>query len=203
MKKAVLLFCLIFSFAAFAGAQDEVTEPETNTTFSKIMGEEPELSLFGVAPRTKWFFKVYGVGLYADANAVKAVMGDREANEIVLGAAVRAMSGHRALVLKFVRDIDKGKMVGAFTEAIEKTMPISDERIAEDAQTLLDAFIDVKEGDEAVMYFAGDSIRLLGNGDELALLENRYLARALLSAYIGSDPIDTNIKQKLLASAPF
>lgn len=199
MKKTLLALCILFCMAASVPAQETVTEPATETEFATTMGSEPELALLGVAPRTKWMFKVYGVGLYADPAAIKAVLGDRELSPVMLGAAVRAMSGHRALVLKFVRDIDKGKMVGAFTEAIEKTIPIDDPRIAEDAEKLLDAFVDVKQGDVATMYFAGDEIRLFGNDEEVMRLENRTLARALLAAFIGSNPIDEGIKEKLLS----
>lgn len=202
MRITLIAIFLLLCCSVVVYSQDSVTEKETNTTFSATYGENPTLHLMGVAPRTKWMFKVYGVGLYADPEAIDALLGDKKANKIMLGAVVRAMSGHRALVLKFVRDIDKGKMSGAFTEAIEKTMPIDDPSIADDASKLLDAFVDVKNGDEAVMYFAGDTIRLLGNGDELLTLENRDLARALLAAYIGSNPIDDNIKEKLLSKRP-
>lgn len=202
MKKILGVLCLLFCATLFLNAQDTVTEPETNTSFAATFGDSPSLNLMGVAPRTKWMFKVYGVGLYADPTAVNAVLGNREATDVLLGAAIRAMSGDRALVLKFVRDIGKDQMAGAFTEAIELTMPVDDERIAVDAKQLLDAFVDIKNGDEAVMYFSGDTITLSGNGKELVSLKNRLLGRALLSAYVGSSPIDENIKKKLLAKRP-
>jgi len=183
MRTVFAVIGMLSCLTGIAMAQQSVTEPETNTSFEATMGDSPQLNLMGVAPRTKWMFKVYGVGLYADPNAVNAVIGNREATQVLLGAAIRAMSGDRALVLKFVRDIDKGKMSGAFTEAIEMTMPIDDERIAKDAQTLLDSFVDIKNGDKAVMYFSGDTITVYGNDDELVKLENRLLARALLARF--------------------
>lgn len=195
MFTAVLL-CAALALAS--PAADTVTEESTGTVFTKTLGTDPQLSLLGVAPRTKWFFKVYGVGLYADPVAIKAALGGGEANEIRMAAAVLASSGHRAIVLKFVRDLEKAKIVEAFKEGIEKTMKLDDPRIAADAKALLGAFTDVKNGEEATLYFEGSVVSLIGRGTTLATVDNRSLARALLAIYIGSDPIDPEIKKNLL-----
>lgn len=189
---------LVAALAVIMPAEDTVKEESTGTVFTKTLGTDPQLSLLGVAPRTKWFFKVYGVGLYADPVAIKAALGDGEANEVRLAAAVLASSGHRAIVLKFVRDLEKAKLFEAFKEGIEKTMPMDDPRIAADAKTILGAFTDVKNGEEATLYFNGSQISLVGRGTTLATVDNRSLARALLAIYVGSDPIDPEIKKNLL-----
>lgn len=179
-----------------------VVEEATKTTFTRTMGQDPEMTLLGVAPRTKWFFKVYGVGLYADVAPLKILLGDGEVTEPRLSAAVTASPGHRALVLKFVRDIEKQKISDAFKEGIAKTVRLDDKRIASDAEKLLNAFRDIKNGDVAILHFNGSHITLIGNDEELVSMDNRVLTRALLAIYIGLDPIDKEIKRKLLHFKP-
>lgn len=202
MKRSFMLLALILLAASAVMADDTVTEKETNTTFDKKMGDDVVLSLMGVAPRTKWFFKVYGVGLYADPVMIGAALGDGPVNEVRLAAAVMASSGTRALVLKFVRDLDKGKMVGAFKEGIEKTVKLSNPKIKDDAAKFLAAFTPVKNGDVATLLFKGDEASLLANGKSVVTVKNRTLVRALLAIYIGSNPIDAGIKSKLLKNKP-
>jgi hypothetical protein len=202
MKRSFLLLAILLLVAITAMADDTVTEKETNTKFEKKIGESKELSLMGVAPRTKWFFKVYGVGLYADPVMINAVLGDGPTNEVRLAAAVMATSGKRALVLKFVRDLDQGKMVGAFKEGIERTIKLDNPKIKDDAAKLLAAFTPVKNGDVATLMFEGNKVSLLANGKSKVTVDNRTLSRALLAIYIGSNPIDAGIKSKLLKNRP-
>lgn len=202
MKRSFLVLVLILLAVSITLADDTIVEKETNTTFEKKIGADPQLSLMGVAPRTKWFFKVYGVGLYADPVMINAALGDGPSNEVRLAAAVIASSGSRAIVLKFVRDLDKGKMVEAFKEGIERTIKINDPKIKDDAAKFLAAFTPVKNGDVATLMFQGNKASLLANGTNIVTIENRTLVRALLAIYIGSNPIDAGIKSNLLKNRP-
>lgn len=198
---------IMFSLLMPSAMQDTVVEKSTNTTFKTTMGENPTLKLMGVAPRIKnvlgvYGAKVYGLALYADPEAINIALGEGEASKVRLAAAVTMTSGHRALVLKFVRDLTKDVMEKAFKEAIERTLPIDDPKIADDAKKYLAAFVDIKNGDEAMMYFEGSKITLFGNGTPLVSVDNKTLARALLASYIGTNPIEEKIKTALLAKRP-
>ena len=187
--------------------EDVVVEKSTKTSFKKSIGDNPKLNLMGVAPRIKnvlgvYGAKVYGVGLYADPEAIETALGGGNPSKIRLAAAIIATSGRRALVLKFVRDLKKDVMENAFKEAIERTIPINDPKIADDAKRFLAAFVDITKGDEAMMYFQGNKITLYGNGLAAVTVENRSLARALLASYVGINPIDDKIKNALLAKKP-
>jgi hypothetical protein len=183
------------------GADDTVNEPVTQTTFDKTWGDPP-VQLYGVAPRKKVFFKVYGVGLYADRTAVDAKLVELGGgtSKDKLAQAIIASDGRRVIVLKFVRDLSKSRIQGAFREGIEKTIRLSDTRIADDAKVFLDAMRDIKKGDVAEMVLEGDgSTTLIGNSETLVSVNNRTLGDALLAIYIGSDPIAKDIKEKLLS----
>ena len=181
---------------------DTVVEPVTKTTFTKTWGEDPVLKLYGVADRKRVFFKVYGVGLYAEEEAVNAKleeMGGGDSKD-KLAEAIVACDGRKVIVLKFVRDIERSRIQGAFRDGIELSMRVTDERIAEDAEALLGAMRDIKNGEYAELVLDGDgTVKLLGNGEELLVLNNRMLGDALLKIYIGEKPLHKNIKAKLLS----
>jgi hypothetical protein len=204
MKQGLCVLAVFILLAPAVVAQDTVTEKVTNTAFDKTMGENPTLKLYGIAPRIKnilgvYDAKVYGVGMYADPQAIEAALGGSELTPIRLAAAMMASSGHRAIVLKFVRDLERQIMADAFEEGIELTIPIDDPRIADDAQTLLAAFTDIKNGDVATLYFAGSEVILRGSQNEvLAQVDNRLLGRALIAAYVGTEPVDKKVKASLL-----
>lgn len=185
------------------GNEDTVTEPTTKTTFSKTWGDPP-VKLYGVAPRKKIWFKVYGVGVYADKEAVEAKLaelGDGTSTDR-LAEAVITCNGRRVIVLKFVRDLSKGRMQGAIREGLEKSFKLSDERIAADATSFLNAMQDIKKGDIAEMILDADgTIKLTGKGEELLNINNRILGDALLAIYIGEKPISKEMKQQLLSLA--
>jgi len=184
-------------------AQDDmVTEPVTKTKFSRTWGENPPLKLYGVSDRKRIFFKVYGIGLYADEEAVNAKleeMGGGDSKDKIAEAII-ASNGCRVLVLKFVRDVSRSRIQGAFRDGIELSIRLTDERIAEDAKALLDAMRDIKKGEVAELVLDADgTVKLIGNGEELLSLNNRTLGDALVKIYIGKKPLHKNIKAKLLS----
>ena len=198
-----------FAFLAIAIAllaplpeEDTVLEPVTQTTFTKTWGEDPVLKLYGVSDRKRVFFKVYGIGLYAEEAAVNAKlkeMGGGDSKD-KLAEAIINCDGRRVIVLKFVRDVEKSRIQGAFRDGIELSMRVTDERIAEDAEALLGAMRDIKNGEYAELVMDGDgTVKLLGNGEELLVLNNRILGDALIKIYIGQNPLHKNIKAKLLS----
>jgi hypothetical protein len=197
--KIALIAAIIVGLFIPAMAADTVTEKTTNTTFDKT---KDGMELLGVAPRLKNILgikvKVYGVGLYADKAAMDAKIGTMTRNTTIFAAALKSMSGKRAIVMKFVRDLDNSVMSGAFTEGIEMSMPIDDPRIAEDAKVFLAAFVPIKSGDTATLVFEGDRLSLYDMEKELVSVENRDLSRAIMSTYIGSNPVDPSVKKNLL-----
>ena len=201
MKRSCMILAIVlFATTAFA---DTVNEPVTNTNFEKTFGSEPVLKLFGVAPRIKnvlgvYGAKVYGAGLYVDEEALLVATGGDKKNKIRIAAALMSMSGERAIVLKFVRDLEKKVMADAFKEGIEKSISINDPKIAADAKKFLAAFTAIKNGDWATMKFSGKSVTLYGNDDKLVSVENRSLSRALMQTFVGTNPVDEKVKKGLL-----
>ena len=179
-----------------ANIQDQVVEPGTKTRFYKTLGG---MDLLGVAARSRFWVKVYGIALYAETNAVKEQLGENSVNTNSLANAVVHADGRRALVMHFVRNVSRDSIQGAFREGIERTIKVSDEKIADDAKTFLDAMTDIKKGDWVELYFENDgAVKLRGNGEEIVSVTNARLQQAILDIYLGLRPIDGNIKKNLL-----
>lgn len=186
--------------AFFSPVQDDVViEEATKVEFARTIGDDPALDILGVACRKRYFVKVYAIGLYAEKGPVMEALSGNTVGDEAQAKAVIESTGHRALVLKFVRNVGAKSIRGAFEGGIEKTMKIDDPSIAEDAKALLDSFADVKKGDVAELHFNGaGTIILSGNGEEILKVENLVLEKVLLAIYIGENPIDKKIKANLL-----
>ncbi len=200
--KTLALLAALAAFGLPLQDVDEATEPATGVAFATSVGESQEMRLLGVAARTRWMFKIYAIGLYAEVDPLRELLGEGPVNDQRLSAAVIASRGQRALVLKFVRNLTAEQFQGAFSEGIERTIAINDERIAADAATFLDAITDIANGDVAVLWFGGEGeITLNVNDEEEARMQvtNRTLARAILSIYLGLDPVDERLKRNLMS----
>jgi hypothetical protein len=178
---------------------DIVIEEATKTEFTRTLGENPTIELLGLAHRSRYFVKVYGIALYAEREPLMQALGEGEADEDAKAEAVLASTGRRALVMKFVRDVGADKIRDAFRDGIELTIKIDDPLIAEDAVAFLEKVSDVKKGDTAEILIEGDgTTTLLGNGEELIKVCNPHLAKAILATHLGQNPVDKNIKKNLL-----
>jgi hypothetical protein len=196
-----ILILVTVGFSLFSPIQDDdmVIEEATKTEFARALGENPAMELLGVAHRSRYFVKVYGIALYAEREPVMLALGEGEADENAKAEAVLASTGRRALVMKFVRDVGASKISDAFREGIELTIKIDDPLIAEDAKAFLEKVSDVKKGDTAEILIEGDgTTSLLGNGEELVKVCNPHLAKAILATHLGNTPVDNNIKKNLL-----
>lgn len=149
-----------------------------------VAGEH--LTLNGMAVRDKFFIKVYVGALYLPkpmTNADDIIHADTP----------------KALLMQFVRDVKRDKLVQAYREAFASNAP----DLAASQKTNVDQFLafltDVKEGDRiGFVYEPGKGSRLSLNGSDKLTIAGKAFADLFLLVYIGPHPPTDDVKRGLL-----
>ncbi len=134
------------------------------------------LVLNGTATRKKFIVKVYVAGLYL---AAKETDGEK----------ILAADEPRHLVMQFVHDVDKGKMCGAWQEALENNTPDASAELRAQFETLCSYMEDIKKGERfAFTYLPAEGTRVDVKGVTKGTIEGKAFADALFKAWIGPHP---------------
>lgn len=144
------------------------------------------LRLNGLGLRKKAIFKVYVGGLYLEAPSKDA-------------GAVIAANAPKAVVMHFLRSVDRGKLVEAYKEGFEAN---AGPRAAAQ-KTNIDRFYgfigDVKDGTEMrFAYVPGKGTTVSRDAKELGTIEGKDFAEALFSVWLGLKPPSADLKKGLL-----
>ena len=198
MRLAATAAIIALAITTPGWAQDEVTEPKSGVKFNV---ERDDMALLGTALRIKKIAfikaKVYAVGFYVSKQALagplaahKGKLGTPEFyNDLVWG------DFPKQVVLKFTRDVGQKKIQDAMREALEGT-----------DKTLLDQFVsyfpEVKDGQECTLRWAkGGTLETIMVGQAKPPLESKDFAAALFNIYVGTKPLQDDIKQGLVSRA--
>jgi hypothetical protein len=176
-----------------------VAEPTTGVRFA---AKADGMSLLGVGLRIKKILfvtaKVYAVGLYVSDEAVKGPLAAYKGKESSPEFFNELVTGdfEKRLVLKFVRDVGQSRVQESMREALA---PRTD-------KTLLDRFVsyfpEVKTGQECVLHWAqGGTLKTKMVGAEKPPIENKGFSTALFGLYVGTQPLQEDIKQGLVSQA--
>ena len=175
---AVLLLSLL---ATPALARDIEGTPIADT----VTAEGKTLLLIGGGIRTKWMFSVYVGALYAEKptfNAANLIKSDQ----------IKRMELH------MLRDVGKDKIVESITEGFDKQskaqMPALKDRLAQ----LAAAVPDLKKGDVLTLTYVPDKGTVVGGAAKETVIPGKDFADALFSVWLGPDPVDGDLKRKLL-----
>lgn len=148
------------------------------------------LKLNGMALRSKKVafvsVKVYVGGLYLAAPATTA-------------DAALAADAPRAMVMEFVRDVDRGKLVDGWKDGFAANSP--DKQAAQKANIdkFLAAVTDVKDGQRVIyVYEPGKGTTVTFPGGKSFTAEGKDFADVFLANYIGKDPPSADFKAGLL-----
>jgi hypothetical protein len=143
------------------------------------------LRLNGAGLRTRFFFKVYVIGLYLSAPA-------RTADDVLEGP------GSRRVSLFVLRNLDGSEIAGAIGEAFARNaadaMPSLKERL-----TRFEAmFPAVHPGDRIDLTVDGDRTTVVVQDESRGTIDGADFARALLAVWLGPNPVDANLERALL-----
>jgi hypothetical protein len=143
---------------------------------TRVDVEGHALVLNGTATRKKFIVKVYVAALYLAAKETDA--------EKILAA-----DEPRHMVMQFVHDVDKGKMCGAWNEALEHNTPDASAELKAQFETLCSYMEDIKKGEQfAFTYLPGQGTRVDVKGATKGTIEGKAFADALFKAWIGPHP---------------
>lgn len=185
MKKIVLAFCgFLLCWNANALEIAGVRLPETAQVGSV------NLQLNGAGIRTRFFFKIYVAALYLPQkqSAAEAIIVDEREHRIALHV---------------LHELGSKKLFSALSGAIEANHTPA-ELTAMDAQLIqmgqiFDAVKEVKPGDVITLDYLPASGTLIGvNGTALGTIRGAAFNRALLKIWLGSKPVQDDLKKELL-----
>jgi hypothetical protein len=149
-----------------------------------------DLVLNGAGIRTKFFFKVYVAALYLEAKqtSVSAVITDENPQRIAL---------------HMLRDLGEKRFLNAFLEAIEANYTKAEMAMMNDQiKQMSDIFHlveDLHSGDVITIdYLPSIGTEISVNGVTYGTIVGEMFHRALLNIWLGSHPVQSNLKAALL-----
>lgn len=182
MRKTTLLVLASFGVAAAvtAGELAGVTMPERKNVNGQV------LQLNGMGLRKKAVFKVYVGALYLTQKSSDP-------------AAILAADQPRQMVMHFLRDVGKDRLVEAWKEGFAGNSPAAQTKLAKEIERFLGFWRDVAEGEEVLMTYVPDKGTTVSfGGKEVGTIEGKEFADALLSVWLGPKPPSEDLKAGLL-----
>jgi hypothetical protein len=185
LRPAAALILATLTLPAATGTLHAAELAGVNMTDSYAVGSE-RLILNGMAIRDKFFIKVYVGGLYLPKRASNA-------EEII------RTDTPKALVMQFVRDVKRDKLVQAYNEAFAGNAADMAARQKTNIERFFAFLTDVKEGDRiGFTYEPGKGSRFSLNNSEKLAIEGKEFADLFLLVYIGPHPPTAEVKRGLL-----
>ena len=180
---AVTLAALALLMTTGAGHAAELAGVQMADSYT--LGNE-HLVLNGMAVRDKFFIKVYVGGLYLQkrtSNAEDIIRADTP----------------KALLMQFVRDVKRDKLVQAYSEAFASNAADMAARQKTNVERFFAFLTNVKEGDRiGFVYEPGKGSRFALNGAEKLAIDGKEFADLFLLVYIGPRPPTAEVKRGLL-----
>jgi hypothetical protein len=185
MRKLFLFFVLFF-MAYPVGAK----EIEGVAIDEQITAEDGAvLQLNGAGIRKKVFFKIYIAQLYLQNPATET-------------AQIISDDGRKRIVMHFLYDkVEKEKLVAGWNEGFAAN---SDPAMLAALQPRIDTFNamfdeDAVKGDRIVFdYLPGKGTAVMTKGKDRGIIEGKDFNDALLSIWLGKNPISTDLREALL-----
>jgi hypothetical protein len=106
----------------------------------------------------------------------------------------------KCLTIHYFWDIPREKFGPAGIAVLERMYPPEQlEVMREPLQRIDQAYVDIQEGDRYTLsYIPGQGTTLLHNGQHLVTIPGTEFARLYFSIWLGSDPVDSGLRDRLL-----
>jgi hypothetical protein len=177
-----LAVVLALAGSAAAGEKAGVRMPDT----LEVVGKQLRLNGMGLREATALKINVYVAALY-----LEEVSSDP--GTIVGSTQVKH------LVLKFVRDVDRGDIVKAWNDGFRGNATVQLTAIQEPITRMNSWMTDFKKGDTlGFTYVPGQGVHVDVNGAHKGVLAGEDFARSLFSIWLGPRPPSGNLKKGLL-----
>src|SRR5262249_44580551 len=145
------------------------------------------LTLNGAGLRTRFFFKVYAIGLYLEHSSSDA-------------RAILAADEVRRAELHMLRSVSGSEMGDAIATALNANAGSAAGQLKDRVDRLKGMFTSANEGEVIIFTYApGRGTAVSVQGRDAGTIEGKDFADALFGAWIGTAPVDDSLKQALLA----
>jgi hypothetical protein len=189
-----LAAAVVLSVLAAPAWSQDVTEPKSGTKFA---AHEGGMSLLGVGLRARSIamvkVKVYAMGLYvADSALGTELKGKAGTGELYRGVVEGDFK--KKVVLKFLRDLSSDQIRDAFRDALKGAGP--------KGEVWVNYFTSVVTGQEVVIAWTpGVGLETKAAGLSKPPLNDKTLASAVFSIWLGEKPISDDLKKDLVRHA--
>jgi hypothetical protein len=179
LRIAALMLCSLVAFPVAAKEVEGTQVPDTITSDGKT------LRLIGAGIRNKWFFNVYVGALYAEKPTFNAA-------NLIKGEQMKRMDLH------LLRDVGKEKIIESIREGFEKQSKAQMPALQGRLDQLAAAVPDLKKGDALSLTYVPEKGVVMGGAAKETVIPGKDFADALFSVWLGPDPVDAELKRKLL-----
>ena len=187
--KVMRVLSLIFAVVLYAAPAWAMEVAGVNIEERVVNDAGTTLQLNGAGIRSKFFFKIYIAELYLENPA-------REA------ATAIADNGYKRVVMHFLYDdVGQEKLVDGWNDGFSANL-------AEEAQKKLQPRIDtfnamftegMTKGDRIIFdYVPGQGTRVSIKGEEKGIITGKDFNDALLSIWLGDEPVSSDLRRDLL-----
>jgi hypothetical protein len=184
LRVVSLVLALVVAFA-FPGAAREIAGVELPER-TNVSGHP--LVLNGAGLRTRFFFKVYVIGLYLERPATDA-------------AAILAVDGVRRAEIHVLRALSGSEIASAIGEVFERNAGDAGPRLADRLRRFEAMFPPVERNDVILLtYVPGTGTRVVVTDKEVGVIDGKDFADVLFSVWIGRNPVDPALRDALLAA---
>ncbi len=183
-NKVVFCLLLMFLWPVHARTLAKIDFDE----FALIPGYEQTLKLNGIGIRYKFFFKIYIAALYLEQTTQDAV-------EVIKA------SGAKRVQMHFLYDeVSREKLVKAWNEGFEENLSAAQlTRLSSRIEQFNNLFSSVVSGDVIMLDYVPDQgTRVMLNGVEQGVIQGEDFNQALLSIWLGPQPVGEDLKDALL-----
>jgi hypothetical protein len=179
LRVALLLLCSLVAFPVTAKDIEGTQVPDSVSQDGKT------LHLIGGGVRSKWMFNVYVGALYAEKPTFNAA-------NLIKSEQVKRMDLH------LLRDVGKDKIFESIREGFEKQSKAQMPALQGRLDQLAAAVPDLKKGDIMSLTYIPEKGVVLGGAAKETVIPGKDFADALFSVWLGPDPVDSDLKRKLL-----
>ncbi len=181
-KLSIPVFALLFSMVASAANIAGVKLEDT------IQRDSQTLTLNGAGVREKFIFDIYVMGLYLPA---------KQTDEKIL---IAEPPSNRVLMHFVYKKVEREKLDSTWQESYEKNVSADQmKKLAERLIAFKSLFTDMVEGDVIWLdYYPEKGTEILINGVKRGQVDGADFNAAILSIWIGADPVDRDLKDNLL-----
>jgi hypothetical protein len=183
MRVRALCAAIVVSLLPLRATGEEVggvTFPPTVEAAGKV------LKLNGAGLRTRFFIKVYAIGLYLERPGTDA-------------RTVLSKDEVRRAELHMLRSVDRKEMADAIGDAFSANAGSAAPQLQDRLARFKGMFPDASTGEVITLtYVPGTGTTVGAGGRDLGTIEGKDFADVLFSAWIGAHPVDDSLKSELL-----